>query len=128
MSLNVAAQKWVEALRSGKYQQGRIQLVIQETEWNKDAGRFVPTGEKSFCCLGVLCEVAVQEGVIPSFDEGQCYLPEEVQKWARLKTPQGMFKDKGEDSSVSDVLNDRDRVSFVEIANVIESEPEGLFE
>jgi len=34
--------KWVEALRSGKYKQGRKTL--------KHAGRY--------CCLGVLCEVA----------------------------------------------------------------------
>lgn len=33
--------KWVEALRSGKYKQGRLAL------YNAD----------SFCCLGVLCEV-----------------------------------------------------------------------
>ncbi len=35
------AMKWVEALRSGKYQQGRQYL-------NKDG---------KFCCLGVLCEI-----------------------------------------------------------------------
>lgn len=34
--------KWVEALRSGKYRQGRSTL--------KHSG--------SFCCLGVLCDVA----------------------------------------------------------------------
>lgn len=36
------AVKWIEALRSGKYKQGRSRL--------KHAGRH--------CCLGVLCEVA----------------------------------------------------------------------
>lgn len=43
--------KWVEALRSGKYKQGRSRL--------KHAGRH--------CCLGVLCEVA---GVKASSDDG----------------------------------------------------------
>lgn len=36
------AVKWIEALRSGKYKQGRSRL--------KHSGRY--------CCLGVLCEVA----------------------------------------------------------------------
>lgn len=36
-------RKWIEALRSGKYEQGRYEFK------NKD-GRF--------CCLGVLCRVA----------------------------------------------------------------------
>lgn len=39
---------WIEALRSGRYPQGRSFL-------NRD-GRF--------CCLGVLCELAVEAGVV----------------------------------------------------------------
>jgi len=38
---------WIEALRSGKYEQGRGAL-------NKDG---------KFCCLGVLCDLAVKAGV-----------------------------------------------------------------
>lgn len=126
--LNENAKKWVEALKSGKYKQGTGQLVTQESEWNEETMRFIPTGVKRYCCLGVLCEVAVQEGVIPSFKEDDCYLPEVVQKWVGLKTPQGIFKDNREDNSVSDVLNDREQKSFEEIAKVIESEPAELFE
>ena len=37
-------KKWVNALRSGEYKQGRVAL------YNK--------GYDSFCCLGVLCDVA----------------------------------------------------------------------
>jgi len=40
----VFAEKWIEALRSGKYQQGRGQLY----SINND----------NYCCLGVACEVA----------------------------------------------------------------------
>ena len=36
-------QKWIEALRSGKYKQGRTVLRNLEDQ---------------FCCLGVLCDVA----------------------------------------------------------------------
>lgn len=38
---------WVEALRSGKYQQGKNYL----------------NSEGRYCCLGVLCELAVEAGV-----------------------------------------------------------------
>lgn len=37
-------QKWVEALRSGKYKQGKEALRRCEPE-------------ESFCCLGVLCDI-----------------------------------------------------------------------
>lgn len=40
--------KWVRALRSGRYKQGKEHLRI-------DA---VGTQQERFCCLGVLCEVA----------------------------------------------------------------------
>lgn len=39
-------QKWVAALRSGEYKQGKGKLLYHEN------------GETSYCCLGVLCEVA----------------------------------------------------------------------
>lgn len=39
-------RKWVEALRSGKYRQGRKQLRIRH-----------PGGDDSYCCLGVLCDL-----------------------------------------------------------------------
>ena len=35
-------RKWIEALRSGKYEQTRLRLR---------------KGENSYCCLGVLCEI-----------------------------------------------------------------------
>lgn len=47
--------KWVEALRSGDYKQGKGRLV-------KDADEFNST--TSYCCLGVLAELASHEGVV----------------------------------------------------------------
>jgi hypothetical protein len=49
MKEEIKAQ-WVAALRSGRYEQtqGRLQR------------------DGSFCCMGVLCELAVEAGVIPS--------------------------------------------------------------
>jgi hypothetical protein len=40
--------KWVAALRSGEFKQARGTLVDQD----------YPEGPKSFCCLGVLCEIS----------------------------------------------------------------------
>lgn len=68
--------KWVKALRSRKFKQGRMAL--------RNGARF--------CCLGVLCEVAVAEGVIPAptrapsgewvYDGENLSLPASVQDWA----------------------------------------------
>lgn len=46
-------KRWVEALRSGEYEQGRMKLRNKGTE------------SDTFCCLGVLCDLAVQDGAIP---------------------------------------------------------------
>ena len=43
------AEKWVAALRSGEYRQGVGLLQAPNT--------------KEFCCLGVLCELAIKDGV-----------------------------------------------------------------
>ena len=46
-------ERWAAALESGEYQQGRGALVRKSA-----------TGNLSYCCLGVLCELAVADGVI----------------------------------------------------------------
>lgn len=45
--------RWLEALRSGEYKQGKGRLV-KET----DDGTF------NYCCLGVLCDLAQQQGIV----------------------------------------------------------------
>lgn len=104
--------KWLSALRSGDYKQVDGQL-------NK--------GDEGFCCLGVLCEIAVQDGVIEKLppienadlsfhdpgsvgyrsvgDNNRPYteydiLPEEVMVWAGLdsRNPPVQFRwDKDDD-------------------------------
>jgi hypothetical protein len=111
--------KWVRALRSGKYKQTESYLQ----------------NEKGFCCLGVLCELAVKKGVIsPAKKTGDFYtyakkadiLPIKVRKWAGLKQNDGYFK--GEDGPTTlTMLNDHQGKTFKEIADVIESKPQGLF-
>lgn len=117
-------KRWTEKLRSGEYQQGNHVLRVNDR----------------FCCLGVLCDLAVKESVIPEPDkigsyyhyaDQKLHLPESVQQWAGLCHSSGRFKDPSPDNpnplkwSFLSNLNDAGK-SFAEIADVIDSEPEGL--
>lgn len=114
--------KWVEALRTGGYAQGKGSL---------NRLRAVGTGRiKGLCCLGVLCEVGVKDGVIDRREEltssGASYrligvdeevgwvdtMPSsEISQWAGLDT-----------SAESDLaeMNDDGNKTFAEIADYIE--------
>lgn len=102
--------KWLDALRSGRYEQGTGWLHYEEDHTHK------------FCCLGVLCELAVAEGIIPpggpdstvwDYDGRDCYLPPVVAEWADIDST-GRIKG----YSLAD-MNDEGS-SFAEIADVIE--------
>ncbi len=55
MNQREVIREWVRRLRSGDYLQGRSVLEkIRED------------GRSEFCCLGVLCRIAVEEGLISS--------------------------------------------------------------
>lgn len=62
---------WIKALRGGDFVQGFGQLR---------RGRKDP----QHCCLGVLEELAKQEGVIKSFRGADGYLSDTVKEWAGL--------------------------------------------
>lgn len=118
-------KKWIKALRSGKYKQGRGYLA-----------RYNKKKELRYCPLGVLCDLAVKDGVIQkpkTFDNimyfsGSAYgVPEKVKKYVGLRTSYGNGIMLGEYCSISS-LNDRDKKKFSTIAKIIESRPEGLFE
>lgn len=111
--------KWVAALRSGEYNQGVRAL------------RYRDGGEDWYCCLGVLCELAVAEGVIPDpapspwpspVDDGNSYcyagsivyLPDEVRVWAGLEVSNPRLGH----SNLAE-LNDTGS-TFADIARVIE--------
>lgn len=109
-------EKWVNALRSGKYKQARNTL----------------RNKKGFCCLGVLCDIYLKEkkkkwdiagkGLSyygsKAFDDGQTtLLPEKVVKWSGL--------DSDNPSLLGDMrastLNDARKYPFEIISDLIEA-------
>jgi hypothetical protein len=111
--LNENAKKWVAALRSGDFRQGKCALLTEE----------------GYCCLGVACALHIQEGLSPANIVGNkaTHLPEAVREWFGLRTKAGQYNTPS-DASQTWLVNDNDYgKSFAEIANIIESEPEGLF-
>ena len=117
------AEKWMETLRSGEYKQTTGKLAnVERTE---------------HCCLGVLCELAIKEGVdvevsvrldeddgddkfYTEFDKETGHPPDSVRKWAGMGSPSGRLYQPAydEDTSLAS-LNDRNW-SFKQIADVIE--------
>lgn len=129
--MNKNAQQWVAALRSGDYQQGRTRLCS------------IQDGERFYCCLGVACDLyqrevgGLEEHIIKfpgrevvSYGVGAFVaMPEKVRKWVGLTDPSGHIgrppgRHMERDSLAG--LNDSGE-SFASIADVIESEPGGLF-
>ena len=123
-------KKWAENLRSGKYAQGQGML--------NNSG-------KNFCCLGVLCEMAVDEGLLVRGDESGTYvnywrasgdrfsskdasntgLPQNVVEWAGLCDFSGTYRD--ENNALTSLIQANDSgKTFNEIADIIEAEPKGL--
>lgn len=105
-------KNWIAALRSGKYKQGRFRLFTR--------------CDDTYCCLGVLTALAAQEGVASAekyLENGVC-LPHSVADWVGLCSTNGEFE-KGHMSLIE--RNDNEGKTFAEIADIIESEPEGLF-
>lgn len=111
---------WVNALRSGEYKQCK-RVLSNKTE---------------YCCLGVLCEVAIKNGLEVKkvigdheieYDEEHGSLPQSVAEWAGLKSRTGGLKKDAEycetigrnmDSLAN--LNDYGNRNFEQIADIIE--------
>ena len=63
---------WINALESEDYRKQRRYALGNE--------------EKGFCCLGVLCDLAVKHGVIESYNPYDGTLPSAVMNWVGLNT------------------------------------------
>ena len=116
---------WVEALRSGKYEQGRN--CLHERTQLVDR----------YCCLGVLCEVAIDKGLnitsgsprdagdLVDYDGAVTYLPESVYDWATTDDRDPYRRDfvvphpLREGKQSLSALNDNGH-SFKDIADLIE--------
>lgn len=120
--MNDHAEKWVAALRSGEYKQGKGCLSRDGYD----------------CCLGVACKLFVAEnpgsisveedelGAI-RFDGETAILPLAVRDWLGLGEEEGHYVEDDHSNTWLSVLND-DGVPFEDIANIIEAQPEGLFQ
>jgi hypothetical protein len=123
--------QWVAALRSGEYEQGRSYLRSKDPNGGND----------KFCCLGVLCDLAVKAGVTEAKDNGYgnvvygseddpntAYPPHEVVEWADLPSvnPHVPFQHKAwsenEKRAPLTALNDNTELGlgFAGIADLIE--------
>jgi hypothetical protein len=112
-------EKWIKALISGEYEQGMGGLR-----------REVEEGDIKYCCLGVLCEIyriekkqsewrQYEPGWF-SYMQESGILPEKVMKWAGLEDPQGTFYRESEPADYLIKVNDIEKKSFKQIAEIIE--------
>lgn len=122
---NVA--KWVQALRSGEYEQ---------------TGHILAEKGK-FCCLGVACEVAIKDGLdverfvdddeVTHYDNAISTLPGTVATWLGLDPDQDNVPLRAINAGLADSveddwdttatsLNDRYRLTFEQIADAMEKE------
>ncbi|MEV6638445.1 hypothetical protein AB0M54_47820 [Actinoplanes sp. NPDC051470] len=112
--------RWVKRLRSGDYPQGTGALQ----------------NDKGFCCLGVLCEIAVEDGVIrPAtpdshgdyvYDSRVSFPPASVTEWAGLESQNPDVRGfnqygRSVNAPIAD-FNDLYGYDFVALADLIEQQ------
>jgi hypothetical protein len=108
-------KKWIAALRSRKYKQCSNKLCEIDEK-----------GNKSYCCLGVLCNLYNPKlwDDTGRFLEAELELPYEVVKWAGLENEDPILTAEtslaSEKSYSASQLNDIHGKKFYEIANYIE--------
>ena len=129
--LNEKQQKWIDALRSGEYEQGQNCLQSHRAAGDR------------FCCLGVACKVAQEAGVKVSTDDHDYLVGGTLhsQSWTReyfgFKNGVGDFPKEGAqiakdgsaiagELSCLTELNDHG-YTFEDIADFVEEHPEWIF-
>lgn len=110
--------KWLEALRSGLFPQGRGFLATR-----------LDDGKVEYCCLGVLCEVlsipsdpcTTNSGIpILKYDGEHYNLPASAMKAAGLDSHRGFRLPDEQGGRYLDTINDSG-ASFTSIARLIET-------
>lgn len=116
-------RRWLEALRSGKYRQGREVLHNLDTD--------------TWCCLGVACDLFAEEcGVVRGVSEATCGTPVESFGGVFSILPDpicqhlGFFDGGGREKDLFAftlaALND-DGMAFTYIADLVEADPATYF-
>lgn len=115
------ADKWTKALRSGEYKQGAGALKRDDC----------------YCCLGVLCDISglgEWDNRARSSEQASYRIMgmlrvlgafDMVQEWAGLISPNGVAKNKHEESSLV-YKNDKENLSFSQIADYIDANYQNL--
>ena len=117
-----ARKKWAEALRSGKYKQGRSRLCAQNADKTE-----------VYCCLGVACEVFMEheDGLekrtsaerasseyVDSIHARGLEMPFTVRDWLGMSSCEGVLINGRSLITVNDTL----RMDFLRIADIVESD------
>jgi len=109
--------KWVKALMSGDYKQGRGKLK---------------SCDGSFCCLGVLSDLYAKENGVKWKKYDDCFsivesfdlLPKEVIKWSGMSSESGEIQNELYNNELYDFelaeVNDSGKHTFDQIADIIE--------
>ena len=122
-------EKWVKALRSGSYKQGRHALKYK-----------TKAGVVRHCCLGVLCDLYQKEHKVKLrtdlnpgkdelerckvflFDDNEAGLPDRVMIWSGISSDDGVLH---MDTQTLASMNDNGS-DFKKIADIIEEEYKDL--
>lgn len=121
LEMNAAIRdQWVAALESGEYKQGKGALAEVGEE-----------GKIRYCCLGVLCDLAVKAGVVEVNEspyghlnygrESGGVLPDSVSEWAGLVVDGNPLEDPMVDGAFLSAYNDDLEYTFAEIAAKIKA-------
>lgn len=118
-------KEWVAALRSGLIPQGMGALG---------------TSDGSRCCLGVACDILVKHGLIPSpivtpgpvpsilvYSGLAGTLDGRARQFLGLRTGAGSYVTTNGNTSTLTEANDNKRLSFLQIADIIEQNAGTLF-
>ena len=117
-------EKWIAALESGEYMKGTGKLCLVTSP-----------GHTTFCCMGVLAELAIADGeevekiwwndTFAEYQGERAFLPPVVRDWAGLKTTNGKYKDENDHVYSLVELND-ETDGFGSVIEIIREKTEEL--
>src|SRR4051812_47964460 len=125
------AERWAAALEGGDYGQGTGKLTYFDVESDAELN----------CCLGVLCQLAVADGlpvnvecrgtvggtVVTRYDDHDLTLPDAVIDWAGMRSNDGTYDcDPGNHRSRNLARDNDFGVPFPEIAGIIREHADEL--